>query len=47
MNGLFGVTAILNGGKYFDRSTSGALLIAYAIVLIGLSLFFTPRRDVS
>ena len=47
VNGLFGVTAILNGGKYFDRSTSGALLIAYAIVLIGLSLFFTPRRDVS
>jgi hypothetical protein len=47
VNGLFGVTAILNGEEYLPRNQSAWLLLSYAAVLIIASLIITPKRDVN
>lgn len=47
VNGLFGVTAIMNGQKYLPRSESALLLAIYGFVLVGACLIFTPKRDVT
>ncbi len=46
VNGLFGVTAILNGQEYLPRNESALLLLTYAVLLIGACLIVTPKRDV-
>ena len=47
VNGLFGVTAIMNGQEYLPRNQSAALLLGYAVLLIGASLIITPKRDIA
>jgi len=47
VNGLFGVTAIMNGQKYFNRTPSAELLLIFSVALIGAALIVTPKRDVS
>lgn len=47
VNGLFGVTAILNGQEYLPRNESALLLLAYGVILIGACLIVTPRRDIN
>jgi uncharacterized membrane protein YidH (DUF202 family) len=47
VNGLFGVTAIMNGQEYLPRNQSAWLLLSYAAVLIITSLFITPKRDIN
>jgi hypothetical protein len=47
VNGLFGVTAIMNGQDYLPRSEAALMLLLYAAVLIGACLIVTPKRDVT
>lgn len=47
VNGLFGVTAIMNGQEYLPRNESALLLLAYGVVLISACLYITPRRDIN
>ena len=47
VNGLFGVTAIMNGQEYLPRNQSAWLLLSYAAVLIITSLLITPKRDIN
>jgi hypothetical protein len=47
VNGLFGVTAIMNGQEYFPRTESALLLLAYGVILIGACLIVTPKRDIN
>ena len=47
VNGLFGVTAIMNGQEYLPRNESALLLLAYGVILIGACLIVTPKRDIN
>ena len=47
VNGLFGVTAIMNGQEYLPRNESAGLLLMYATLLIGACLIVTPKRDIT
>lgn len=47
VNGLFGVTAIMNGQEYLPRDQSAGMLAIYGVILIGACLIVTPKRDIS